>query len=250
MINIIVYIILLLTIPSMPSLASDNLKIGRMNIKIWPEYDDPGVLVIYDGRFSDPTMFPARARFLIPRGSVVSDACSVSPRGEHFCQLYSVRTTDGFDEITLTLPYPNFYLSFHTPPLGRDKQKSFTYTIKTTYPVDTMEVNIQQPLRSERFVVSPSTEPRLIRDSTHFIYEIRDVEEGETREFTLSYFKEDAKPSVDIKYSPPLMKGGTASDGSPYSTQRMVRILLYGVFAAGLLLFGVMIAWFIRSKKA
>ena len=35
------------------SRAEEVLSIGRMKIAIWPEYDDPGVLVIYDGRFAD-----------------------------------------------------------------------------------------------------------------------------------------------------------------------------------------------------
>ncbi len=250
MINVIFYSLLALAILLTPSYGSDNITIGRMNVKIWPEYDDTGVLVIYDGRFTDSALFPLKARFLIPTGSVVSDACSVSPRGEHFCQLYEISSGKEFDEITITLPYPNFYLSFHTPSLGSEKQKSFTYTIKATYPVDTMEVDIQQPLRAERFVVSPPARAELIRGFTHFLYEIKNVKEGDTREFKISYYKEDQKPSVDIKYSPPMMKGADTGKGSPYSTQRMVRILLYGGFFTGLLVLGIIIAWFVRSKKA
>ncbi len=251
MINIIFYAFIALSLLfSAPSSGADNLSIGRMNIKIWPEYDDPGVLVIYDGRFSDATVFPAEAGFLIPKGSVVSDACSVSPRGEHFCQLYTVSAYDGFDRITLTLPYPNFYLSFHTPPLEGAGRKSFTYTIKTLYPVDTMEVDIQQPLRAREFTVSPPGEPTLRNGFTHLVYQIEALKGGESIKFNISYFKEDAKPSVDIKYSPPMMRSGTQQTGSPYSTQRLVRIFIYAGFVTGLLLLGMITVWFIRSKKA
>ena len=39
------------------SLASTP-QIGRMRVAIWPEFDDPGALVIYDGRFIDDSSFP------------------------------------------------------------------------------------------------------------------------------------------------------------------------------------------------
>lgn len=83
-----VCLLLTLLIFSAPVYASD-LSIGRMRVSIWPEYDDPGILAIYDGRFKDDTSFPAEAVFYIPEGASISDACSLSPKGQHFCQLFS-----------------------------------------------------------------------------------------------------------------------------------------------------------------
>lgn len=97
--------------------VSQDLSIGRMRVSIWPEHDDPSLLVIYDGRFEDVSSYPVTTSFLVPAGSVISDACSLSHEGQHFCQLYKTRNQGEFDEVSLTLPYPNFYLSFHTPVL-------------------------------------------------------------------------------------------------------------------------------------
>src|SRR3989338_7673899 len=68
--------------------ATKDLSIGRMKVSIMPEYDDPSVLAIYDGRFEEVSNYPIKTSFLIPRGSVISDACSLSHEGQHFCQLY------------------------------------------------------------------------------------------------------------------------------------------------------------------
>ena len=40
----------------------------------------------------DEESFPAETSLLIPKGSVISDACSLFPKGQHFCQLYKQRT--------------------------------------------------------------------------------------------------------------------------------------------------------------
>ncbi|MEE8321864.1 MAG: hypothetical protein V3R68_08495, partial [Gammaproteobacteria bacterium] len=137
--------------------ATQDLTIGRMRVSIWPEYDDPSLLAIYDGRFEDVSSYPIKTSFLVPKGSVISDACSLSHEGQHFCQLYKTTNKGEYDEISLILPYPNFYLSFHTPRFDTQNEKrDFNYRIKANHPIKTMEIDIQQPLRSTEFKISPA----------------------------------------------------------------------------------------------
>ncbi len=220
-----------------PALGEEALSVGRMRAAVWPEYDDLGVLAIYDGRFTDPNAFPAEASFLLPKGAVISDACSLSPRGQHFCQLYKVVEREKVDEVILTLPYPNFYLSFHLKPFGNGgEEKAFDYTVRANHPVETLEVEIQQPLRSTQFSVSPSggTES-LEKGFNHLNYTYKDVAKGEEKIFKISYIKKDRKPSVDIKYANTGMDGTqvVSGGGSPYETQRKIKWIVYMVFGAG-----------------
>lgn len=190
--------------------AASDIQIGRMRVAIWPEFDDPGVLVIYDGRFVDDGSFPIETTFLIPRGAVVSDACSLSPKGQHFCQLFTQKNAGDMDEVSLKIPYPNFYLSFHIKSFkGDDPLRSLNYTIKTSHPVSKLEVDIQKPLRAEGFTITPATEEREeLKGFEHFRYIFKDREAGEVFPFEITYKKEDNRPSVNIKYSP--MKGAKA----------------------------------------
>ena len=124
---------------------------------IWPEYDDPSVLVVYDGRFTDDSKFPTTTDFLIPKGAIINDICSLSPGGQHFCQLYDVSEGDGYDTVHLSLPFSNFYLSFHLAPIDLETaERRIEYVIKANHPIGSMEVDIQQPLRSTNFAISPS----------------------------------------------------------------------------------------------
>lgn len=218
--------------------ASD-LKIGRMKVSIWPEYDTQGILVTYEGKFFDRDRFPAKAAFILPKGvKELTDACSLSPKGQHFCQLYDVSQKGYHSEVVLKLPYPDFFIDFQYNPLGRREKREFDYTVHSPYPIGTLEVNIQQPLRSSDFSVSPVSS-RESQDKgfkyVHYTYE--DVPEGKEIGFRVSYRKEDSRPSVDIKFSP-------MSEPATLSSNRGLVIL-----AAGGLLLLIMLGYY-RMKRS
>ena len=236
----------------------ESLTIGRMRVSIWPEHDDPSLLAIYDGRFEDVGTYPIKTSFFIPKGSVISDACSLSHEGQHFCQLYKTIPHGEFDEVRLTLPYPNFYLSFHTPRFDiRNEQRDFVFRVKTNHPVKTMEIDIQQPLRSSGFRITPaegavSLKPEesslsQLKGFTHFAYALHDINVGQQPSFGLSYSKQDPKPSVDIKYV--SMKESVKGD-SPYEKQKKIRTYIYIVFATGTLVALALLVRFFRSRQA
>ncbi|HWR21516.1 MAG TPA: hypothetical protein VN444_06625 [Verrucomicrobiae bacterium] len=238
--------------------TSQELTIGRMKVSVMPEYDDPSVLVIYDGRFADASRYPIKTSFLIPKGSVISDACSLSHEGQHFCQLYKTANRGNYDEVSLILPYPNFYLSFHTPRLDtRVETKSIDYRVKANNAVRTLEVEIQQPLRSAAFKVVPPTgattlqdngSVSLIRGFNHVAYKLDGVAAHQEHGFLISYTKSDPNPSVDIKYTSNAMREPQGSTTS-YESQRNIKTVIYVLFGTGVLGLFAILAWYLRSRK-
>ncbi len=236
--------------------APEDLSIGRMRVLIWPEYDDRGILAVYDGKFKDNPSFPLTTSFLVPKGAIINDACSLSFEGQHFCQLYKTIDRGIYDEVRLLLPYPNFYLSFHTSPIDTgNANRSLDYRIKTSHPIETMEVDIQQPLRSTEFSTSPvrNTATSMTRDKpfeakgfNHDAYTLKDVTKGGESLFKISYYKDDPNPSVDIKYS-------TMSEprvwGSPYETQQKAKTYVYILFGTSSLGILVVVAGFVFFRK-
>lgn len=222
-----------------------ELSIGRMRVAIWPEYDDSSVLVIYDGKFDEGNRFPIKTSFLLPKGAIISDACSLSHEGQHFCQLYKTFNKGAYDEVQLLLPYPNFYLSFHTPTFSAtDRHREFTYPIKANHPIKFMKVDIQQPLRSTDFKITPAAntseppagpETSEAKGFNHFSYTLENIGKGKVTTFTIDYIKDDQKPSVDIKYS---SMSGPKLWGTPHETQKNVKTLVY--ILAGTGIFGIL----------
>ena len=210
----------------------------------------PGALVIYDGKFTDPSLFPTQTSFFIPKGSVISDACSLSPKGQHFCQLYKIVDNEGaYSKVIMRLPYPNFYLSFHTPALNTEiESRRINYTIKANHQVKMLEVDIQQPLRATDFNISP-TNGNMVKekDFNHFKYDFSHFSRGEEKAFNIGYRKQDQAPSVDIKYS---RMTGPRRWGSPYDIQRKITTVVYTMFGTGIVgLIGIGWFFFFKSRR-
>ncbi len=228
--------------------GADDLVIGRMRVAVWPEYDDPGALVTYDGRFADPTAFPTKTHFYLPKNVVVSDACSLSPDGQHFCQIFKIEEGDEtWNEIELWLPFPNFYLSFHLPQLDLSSdRRRLDYRFLSNHTIQILELDIQQPLRSSDFRITPTGGKSSVqKDFNHFAYRLENIEADDEQVFEITYVKADHKPSVDIKYS---SMSGPKVWGSPYETQKKVGVFIYLLVGSGVVvLLGIL--WYLLRKK-
>jgi hypothetical protein len=183
-----------------------SLKIGRMKVSIMPEYESPEVLVVYEGKFADKDAFPNQVTFTLPKGvTKLTDVCSLSPGGQHFCQLYEIINKGEYNETSVKLPYADFFIDFKYSPFNIKSgrfMRDFEYNIKMLYPIDVLEVSIQEPLRSKEFELLPKPMSKVNKkDLDYHNYTLKDIKEGEDVRFKIKYIKDDAMPSVDIKFS-------------------------------------------------
>lgn len=216
---------------------ADN-EIGRMKVTIMPEYDSPAVLVIQEGKFANKNLFPQKVKFLLPKGvTKLTDVCSLSPGGQHFCQLFDIVKGEKENYVNVKLPYPDFFIDFQYSPfkVKENSERSFTYRIETTHDTHILEVHIQKPFRSEQFQINPPGKEYEKDNFKFYKYKFKNVKAGEERSFSISYFKSDVLPSVDIQFSvmssPGFFKGFTGE-----------LILGLGIVVLGAL-------WVYRKKK-
>jgi len=182
---------------------AENKIINRMKLSIMPEYDSDGVLVIQEGKFLDIASFPAPLAFNIPTGvTKLTDVCSLSPKGHHYCQLFDVEKGQDHNVVKMVLPYPDFFIDFKYKPfvIKPASTRSFSYTLNPKYDIKTLEVHIQKPARSKKFKVPGGFSKTYTKDDleyTEYIY--KDVKAGENKTFDISYYKKDVKPSVEVQ---------------------------------------------------
>jgi hypothetical protein len=182
-----------------------DLVVGRMKVSIMPEYDSTGVLIVQEGKFLDRNAFPRHVEFTIPEGvKKLTDVCSLSPGGQHFCQLYDIESKGDRSIVRVGLPYSDFFIDYKYTPfkIKKNSTRDFTYTVHSPYRVKILEVHIQKPFRSERFAISPASDDTYGKnDFDYHKYVLKDVAPGQETTFSVSYYKSDVRPSVDIKFS-------------------------------------------------
>lgn len=205
-----------------------ELKVSHMRVSIWPEYDEPRVLGIFQGQLADKTTFPAPVKFLLPKDAEVNQACALTESGEHQCQVYETAIEGDFKAVTYKLPLRTFFLDFYYNPLAEGTNKSFDYVFKAPYSVDTLEMEVQQPLKATDFKVSPEAMSQGSDEKgfKYARYTYPSVPDGQDYKFSVSYTKTDPKPSVEKPPQGGAPQGQAATGGAGGFTFSPLVILL------------------------
>lgn len=219
----------LIPAPSFAVEADKPITVGRMKITVMPEYDSPAVLVVQEGKFADKNAFPRQVRFTLPKEvTKLTDVCSLSPGGHHFCQIFTLHYEKDYSYIDIKLPYSDFFIDYQYAPftVKPASTRDFTFNLRADYGIDLLEVHVQEPLGTKDFAVDPSTQDRYEKDGFSYSkYVIKDIAVGEAKAFRVKYYKEGSAPSVDEKFSAML---------TPGIFQGMTGEILLGVALAGI----------------
>lgn len=219
---------------------SASLKIKDMRVSVWPEYDDPRLLVLYQGEFTGDQKFPQKVRFLVPKGVMMNMVCAVTDSGEHQCQRYEAIDLGDYTAIDYTLPLSKFALEYYADSIVGQTSKSIDYRFMPPYPIEKLEIEAQKPLKATDFQTDPQP-ASTVKDSQGFEYSLFDytnVATDKPVEFKVSYAKQDSKPSVEKKQNStaPTSSGSGSATTVPSTSgfdANMFVLPLFGLLIAG-----------------
>ncbi len=217
--------------------AEGPLRITSMNVSVWPEYDQPGVLVQYQGQIagkSDKTN-PREISFLVPKDAGVGAACAIKSDGNHTSETWKESDAgDGFVQVTFKLTEPTFHLEYYFNPLVGSPDKKIDFVYKAIMPADEIQLDIQHPLKATNFALNPDA-PDSHKDSdgfTYHSYTFKQVAAGQKISSSVAYTKTDPKPSVTGQTN--SVSAESASQNSPNLNQAIaVGIVIGAIGIAG-----------------
>ncbi len=229
---------------SKASAPAADLVMARLRLSIWPEYDDPRILIMLRGEMTPRQAFPASIALPIPKGAEIIGAGMISEQNELLLHPHQVLPGDTHDTLQLNLPVPRFFVEFYYNPFTTSgPEKRFVYPSPTTYPIELFEIDIQQPLKATAFTLDPAPMER-VTDNQGFTYHqftYRDVGKGQSQTFTIAYTKTATPPSIS-KQRPapqPTEKVRARSDNT---------LVALSIFAGAILLFAGC-AWLMQRSQ-
>ena len=173
--------------------AQAEVQIGTLEINLWPEYDDPGMLVIYKGTLL-PESLPADLTFRIPKAS--GGPFKVAVSGETDKNLYetvfTVQTGSEWIEVTFHVASNQFQLEYYDPGLVKQGAKrSYQYIWPGDYAVTTATIIVQQPVDSSKMQIKPENVASFngVDELLYYGLQAGTWKKDQTFELSLSYEK-------------------------------------------------------------
>ncbi|MEJ5223043.1 MAG: zinc ribbon domain-containing protein [Anaerolineales bacterium] len=229
----LVYLTLIVSLFAFPLATraqSDNVAFDFVNIQIWPEYDRPSVLVIYDFAVSAETPLPVTVTLRIPANADLI-AVAVLQNNNFLNKEYTPPTSDGqWLLVSMQIPDRETYrIEYYTDFSKSGQTRRFTYTWQGDYAVRTFRLSIQQPLGASPVQTDPiATTPLPASDGfTYYNAVLNDVAAGQNFSLNIRYDKDtDALSAESLTVQP---SGGVLTPSQPVDWPNVLPWVLGGV---------------------
>ncbi len=175
-------------------------RFASLKISIWPEYDQPSVLVMFDGVLADASNLPRAVSILIPADAQLFVTTWQNPDGSLAPEqpAQQTRQDDGYTRVTFTIAQPKFRVEYYHAALRGAPDKTFDFAYKSIGAVDAVRLEIQQPLKASNFAVTPATSTtRTDADGFHYALQTySNIAAGQIITSQVKYTKTDPHPSI------------------------------------------------------
>jgi hypothetical protein len=236
----------LLIIP-FPASAQGQITLDNVTVQLWPEFDQPSMLVIYDFSLPAGTTLPVDVTLHIPSDANII-AVAYADSGELLNAQHQAPFIDGdWQVLTITVDQQtSYHIEYYTPLTKMDTQRSYTYLWSGDYAVKSFDVSIRVPVDTTDITTDPTMKDTTSTGSNQKIltWSTSDLKVGEQVPIKLTYIKTSDRLSASDQ---PLETG--AVDESTQGRISLNNYLPYILGGLGVLLIVVGGLYFWQSSK-
>lgn len=232
--------------------ADDPNRASDLKISVWPEYDQPTVLVMLDGTLADAANLPREIAVLVPSNATLLVTTYENTDGTLAAEQPSKSTGvgDGYLRVTYTVKSAKYHVEYYDNLLKGAPDKTLDFSYKTAAPVDQVTLEFQQPAQASNFTVNPVASSTRNESGFNFYNtQLSNVTAGQVVSAQVKYTKTDPNPSVSpAPVSSTAPAGANAPAAAPSSLNSLY--LIVALVIVGLLAVGGFFMLQQRSKQA
>jgi ribosomal protein L40E len=231
--------------------AQGTPTLSSLEIALWPEYDRPEMLVIYQGTFAADTPLPMPVEIWLPaRVGQPTAVAYVDETGQRLNQTYSTRVEGEMLVVSFELPTLAFQLEYYdTLPIDAAGQREYTLIYTADYAVEDVSLELQVPPTAQDVSMEPLATPIGPQGDGLAYYQADggSMEQGQSQSWTIRYQKDNA----DLTAASLASSGTSGSQAAPTSQGALTvqggdnnsTVLLFVVAFGALLAVGVGAFW-------
>ncbi len=224
---------------------------ASLRISLWPEYDRPAVLVMYDIVLPAGSTSPVGLSIPIPARAGQPHAVAYQePSGNLINADFQYSAEGEWGIITVNAIMPNLHIEYYDPALQKDgAQRHFEYEWPGGFVVDALTLVVQQPVGASQMQITPVLgDGHVASDGlTYYEANMGALQSDQTFQVSVSYQKSDDTLSVQALQ----LNTGVPEDQPAAGEVTWHKVLPWVVTVLGLVLVVVGLVWYwVGSRSA
>ena len=228
--------------------AQNSIKLSTLQIQLWPEYDQPSMLVIYDFKLPDSAKLPVSISVRIPKEANLVAVASQSSTGSLLNTDYiGPVVSEDWQTVTIQIQTPAMYhIEYYEPFTRTGNQRQFAYLWPGDYAIDDISVSIRVPPDTTSIVTNPDMKSTKGADGgAYLIKDFGAKSAGELFPLQLTYTKTSEALSVPEESVQPSKPLGSNTPGRVMLSNYLPYILA----VLGVLLMGGAGVFLLQSRR-
>lgn len=218
-------------------------SMDAVRVDIWPEYDEPSVLVIYHIVLSGAVSLPAELSLRIPASAQVHAVAMQDVAGLYTLN-YDLNAAGQWTELVFTAPVPNVRVEYYDSSLQKDgDSRNYIFRWPGDFDVSSLALKVQQPVNASAMTFQPRLGPGQVEGDglTYYTLQAGQVDAGTTFELMLSYEKPDDSLTNPVQFQP--VQPNQPVSGSAAGQPALGDMLPWFGLGGGLLLIAAGLLW-------
>lgn len=140
-----------------PARAQSPVALDTLTVMLWPEYDQPSMLVIHNFTVTADTQVPTTMVIRVPRDANITAVAYQSPSGLLLANYQSQPAQgDNWQSITLFITErTNYHIEYYQPLQRNGDARTFTYQWTGDFSVRDFKIEVQVPADSKGVKTDP-----------------------------------------------------------------------------------------------
>lgn len=192
--TVILAVCLAILISPIYSHAQEHITLSSLEVNLWPEFDQPAMLVIYFATLSPEVTLPVEVTLRMPAHVDTPNAVANGPTTGAVGDIFYTRQMTGQGTfITFTATMPVIQFEYYDPDLIKPGgQRHYQYIWPGDYAVESFSMRVQQPIGATDFRISPaiSTEFQGGDGLVYHNLDVGSLQPSDTFQISLDYTKQ------------------------------------------------------------
>ena len=189
--------------------AQSEIKLAGIQIQLWPEYDQPSMLVIYDFQVATSTALPTSINIRIPKDAKLTAVAQTAANGLINAEYDGPTVVGDWQVVSVKIAdLATYHVEYYEPLARTGTARQFTYVWPADYVADDFSVSVRIPTDTTEATTAPAMPESTGKDGiTYLQNDFGAVTAGQQFSLSLNYTKTSDTldvPQQNVQPSAPL----------------------------------------------